>query len=263
MLRRGNVRNKPSSPRLMRGAPEPATGSWAAGARKLPRAVSVMRTSHAEATVGAMKPSARTLLRAIAGMMLLAACQQPATSSTELPSVAASMAPESMAESMTESMAESMSVAPTESPVGALDSHPLHGIPLLDVRSQAEVTLGRLAASKPVIVETMAIWCTSCRAQMHQVVAAHELADFHSLSIDVEAYEAPVDLAAYAEREGFDWPFVKADAELATLLRAEFGTAVLNPPSMPKILLRPDGSVELVGLGEELSAAEIAVLING
>lgn len=194
---------------------------------------------------------------AIAAVMVMAGCQPPASSPAATPSMAESMAPESMAQSM------SMSVAPSASPLGVLDSHALHGIVLVDVRSQAQLTLGELAASKPVIVETMAIWCTNCRAQMHQVVAAHELADFHSVSIDVEAYEVPADLAAYAEREGFDWPFVKADAELATVLRDEFGTAVLNPPSMPKVLLRPDGSVELVGLGEELSAAEIAALVDG
>lgn len=194
---------------------------------------------------------------AIAAVMVMAGCQPPASSPAATPSMAESMAPESMAQSM------SMSVAPSASPLGVLDSHALHGIVLVDVRSQAQLTLGELAASKPVIVETMAIWCTNCRAQMHQVVAAHELADFHSVSIDVEAYEVPADLAAYAEREGFDWPFVKADAELATVLRDEFGTAVLNPPSMPKVLLRPDGSVELVGIGEELSAAEIAALVDG
>lgn len=199
-----------------------------------------------------MKP---VVVWAIAAVMVMAGCRQPATSPTATPSMADSLTPESMA--------ESMSAAPSASALGALASHPLHRIVLLDVRSQAELTLGELAASKPVIVETMAIWCTNCRAQMHQVVAAHELADFHSLSIDVEAYEVPADLAAYAEREGFDWPFVKADAELATLLRDEFGTAVLNPPSMPKVLLRPDGSVELVGIGEELSAAEIAALVDG
>ena len=199
---------------------------------------------------------------AIVAITVLAGCQSPAAAPSATPSGAESMAASSMAPQSMSMAPESATAAPSESPLGALDSHPLHGIVMVDVRGQAELTLGELAADKPVIVETMAIWCTNCRAQMHQVVAAHELADFHSLSIDVEAYEAPADLAAYAEQEGFDWPFVKADAELATLLRAEFGTAVLNPPSMPKILLRPDGSVELVGLGEELSAAEIAALVD-
>ena len=79
--------------------------------------------------------------------------------------------------------------------------------------------LERFPGLKVVFVEPMAIWCTNCRQQMHQVTAAHELADFHSVSIDVEPTEIAEDLVAYAAREGFDWPFVLADAELATALR--------------------------------------------
>ena len=134
---------------------------------------------------------------------------------------------------------------------------------LRDVRTGEAFTLGELAADGPVIVETMAIWCTNCRTQMHQVTAAHELADFHSVSIDVEPTEIAEDLVAYAAREGYDWPFVLADAQLATALRDRFGTEVLFPPGMPKLLVRTDGSVELLPLGELLSADEIAALVTG
>lgn len=71
------------------------------------------------------------------------------------------------------------------------------------------------------------------------------------------------DLAAYAEREGFDWPFVLADATLATELRERFGTGVMVPPGMPKLLIDPDGTIELLPLGELLSADEIAALVEG
>lgn len=140
---------------------------------------------------------------------------------------------------------------------------PLLAMELLDVRSGETFTLGELAADGPVIVETMAIWCTNCRQQMHEVTAAHALADFHSVSIDVEPTEIAEDLVAYADREGFDWPFVLADAELATALRERFGTEVLFPPGMPKLLVRTDGSVELLPLGDLLSADEIAALVTG
>lgn len=134
---------------------------------------------------------------------------------------------------------------------------------LRDVRTGAEFTIGELAATRPVLLETMAIWCTNCRGQQHQVVEAHGLAEFDSISLDVDPNERADDLADYAEREGFDWRFAVADAELAKMLRDRFGTAVLNPPSMPKILFRTDGSVGLIGLGEQLSAADLAAMVAG
>lgn len=140
---------------------------------------------------------------------------------------------------------------------------PLLALELVDVRDGTSFTLGDLVADRPVIVETMAIWCSNCRQQQGEVRSAHGLADFQSVSIDVDPTEISDDLTAYAERESFDWPFVLADAELANLLRDRFGTGVLNPPSMPKLLFRPDGTVELLPLGELLAAEEIATLVGG
>jgi hypothetical protein len=144
-----------------------------------------------------------------------------------------------------------------------LTSDPLHAIELVDVASGETFTIGQLAASEPVLLETMAIWCTNCRAQMHNVVAAHNQAEFHSISLDVDPSEQPEDLAVYAEREGFDWRFAMADGELLATLRDRFGTAVAVPPSMPKVLFRTDGSIELIGLGELYTAQQIADAING
>jgi len=154
------------------------------------------------------------------------------------------------------------SAALTSSPLPSGDD-PLRSVVLRDVRTGAEFTIGELAASRPVLLETMAIWCTNCRGQQHQVVDAHFLADFESVSLDVDPNERPDDLADYAEGEGFDWRFAVADAELARMLRDRFGTAVLNPPSMPKILFRTDGTVELFGLGQQLSAADLAAMVAG
>lgn len=139
----------------------------------------------------------------------------------------------------------------------------LNSIVLRDVRSGEELTLGQLAAERPLLLEPMAIWCTNCRAQQRQVVGAHALAEFTSISLDVDPNERAEDLAAYADLEGFDWHFAVASAEVVQLLRERFGTAVLNPPSMPKVLFRTDGTVELIGLGSQLSAAEVAATVGG
>ena len=131
----------------------------------------------------------------------------------------------------------------TASEPAGLTSDALHTVVLRDVRNQTEFTLGQLAAEKPVLLEMMAIWCTNCRAQMHRVVEAHTVTDFHSVGIDVDASELPADLMDYVEEEGFDWPFATANAELAGMLRDRFGNLVLNPPSTPMAILFPDGSI--------------------
>jgi thiol-disulfide isomerase/thioredoxin len=166
------------------------------------------------------------------------------------------------------SASDEPTAAPTDDPGPSETGQPAFDDPLLDleltdVRDGTTFTLGELAADGPVIVETMAIWCTNCRSQMREVTAAHDMAEFHSVSVDVEPTEIADDLAAYSEREGFEWPFVMADASLATQLRERFGNAVLLPPGMPKLLIRTDGSVELLPLGQLLSAQQIADLVEG
>lgn len=206
---------------------------------------------------------------ALATISLLAACAAPSSDGSATTSdQPASERPPSSATASEAAPAASASPSasdapddPTSTPIAFDDA--LLAIELRDVRSGETFTLAELAADAPVIVETMAIWCSNCKQQMQEITAAHELADFHSVSIDVDPTEFAEDLVAYADREGFDWPFVLADAQLATMLRDRFGTAVLQPPGMPKLLIRTDGSVELLPLGDLLSADEVAALVTG
>lgn len=198
----------------------------------------------------------------LSALLLLAGCEASTRASVSATPASATTTPSASAPAATATQRPEGSSPPAPSAPAPLTSDPLHAVTVVDVRTGASLTIGALAAERPLLVETMAIWCTNCRSQMHEVVAAHELADFASLSIDVEPYEEPADLTAYADAEGFDWPFAKADAQLATALRERFGTAVLNPPGMPKILFRPDGSVELLPLNDELSAEELAALLG-
>ena len=148
----------------------------------------------------------RHTLRAAATLVVIAlltvACSAPASTAAPSTSQAASEVPVSEAPMVSHD--EMMSPEESAGPA-VLDSDPLHAITLRDVRSGEEFTIGALAATEPVLLETMAIWCTNCRAQQHNVVDAHELADFHSISLDVDPSELPNDLASYADREGFDW----------------------------------------------------------
>lgn len=182
--------------------------------------------------------------------MLLAAVVLAACSPSASPAPIPSVTPASI-------QSPGPSIAPTDGSGLPLESDPLHTVELFDVNSETPFTLGALAAERPVLLEMMAIWCTNCRAQQHEVVAAHGLAEFHSVSIDVDPNERPGDLAAYSADMGFDWRFAMANQTLAAALRDRFGPAVLNPPSTPMILLFPDGSVRALEF-RAYSAAELA-----
>jgi thiol-disulfide isomerase/thioredoxin len=127
---------------------------------------------------------------------------------------------------------------------------------LVDVRSGETFTLADLSTDKTVLLETMAIWCTTCLSQQREVVQAHDMADFHSVGIDVDPNERAPDLADYAAREGFDWRFVLADRELVGLLTERFGFEVTNPPSTPTFVVS-DGSIRALPFGRVRSADEL------
>ena len=141
------------------------------------------------------------------------------------------------------------------------DAGPLLAYELTDVRNGETFTLAELSAAQPVVLETMAIWCTTCLSQQREVVQAHELAEFHSVGIDVDPNEDAADLAEYAERQGFDWRFVKADAELVKLLTDRYGFGVTNPPSTPTFVVA-DGQVRALEFGRVRTAEELVAEIG-
>jgi hypothetical protein len=198
-------------------------------------------------------------LLAIACMVLVTACSAP-PASTPMPT------PEPMSEAP--SAGATSDAGPTDAPTSEATSSPspevseapadaLLAIELTDVRSGDTFTLATLAADHgPVLLEPMAVWCSSCRAQQREVMRAHELGSFTSVSLDVELTEDPEDLAAYAEREGFDWRFAMADAALYRLLQERFTPAATNPPSTPLIIIEGDGTVRFLEPGVGIRSAE-------
>jgi hypothetical protein len=147
----------------------------------------------------------------------------------------------------------SAAVMPSEDTVPA---DPLLDVALTDVRSGTSFTLAELAQEGPVLLEPMAVWCSNCRAQQHEVKRAHEIGSFVSVSLDVDLSETPEDLAAYAGREGFDWRFAMADASLYRLLQERFGVAATNPPSTPLIVIETDGTIRPLEFGTGTRSAE-------
>ncbi len=132
---------------------------------------------------------------------------------------------------------------------------------LRDVNTGEAFTIDALRG-KLVAIEPMAIWCSNCRIQQREVAAALAATPSDGVvyvSVDVDPNEQPDALAAYADKEGFDWTFVVASREVARSLAAAFGDQVLSPPSTPMILVGPDGAVIDVHFGIR-SASELTAL---
>jgi hypothetical protein len=193
----------------------------------------------------------------VLALVLLAACGTPVGDSpNDEPTMRPASAP-ATAESPTGGPVASATAA-ASMPTPSTEPDPLLDRALTDVRTGETFTLAKLAAADgPVLLEPMAIWCTNCRAQQHEVVAAHEIGTFTSVSLDVDLSEAPADLADYAEREGFDWRFAMADADLYRLLQERFGLAATNPPSTPLIVVERDGSIRPLAFGQGTRSAEV------
>lgn len=191
---------------------------------------------------------------AVATAALVVACSatSPAISAAPASPSAASI---SSRPAETGPSASATEAAPSQSAEAPTDD--LLAVTLTDVRTGATFTLAELAAADgPVLLEPMAVWCTTCRAQQHEVKRAHDQGAFTSVSLDVDLSESPEELAAYADREGFDWRFAMADAALYRMLQDRFGVAVTNPPLTPLIVIESDGTVRPLEFGRGVRAAE-------
>jgi thiol-disulfide isomerase/thioredoxin len=100
-------------------------------------------------------------------------------------------------------------------------------------------------AGKPVFVEFFATWCSSCLAQLGDTqAAAAELGDeaeFVVLSVETDL--GPADVAAYAERHGFEnLRFAVMTPELLAATVSALGNSVASPPSTPHLVIAADGT---------------------
>ncbi len=117
-------------------------------------------------------------------------------------------------------------------------------------------------AGKVVILETMAIWCSSCLSQQRDVAAALDRLPADRVVyvvLDVDPNEDAASLADYRERHGFPGRYAVASTEVARSLAAEFGDQFLNPPSTPMLVVGTDGSVTRTAFGHK-SPTDIVAL---
>ena len=175
--------------------------------------------------------TARLTALGLAAMTLLAACSGGGAAASPTP-----------ADAPATSDAPAMSDA---LPPGALDGEAWATATLTDVETGETFTIAGLAG-KPVFVETMAIWCSSCRAQQARFTEAFARIPAGSAEyvvLTVEPSETAEDLARYKADRGFTGRYAVAGKELSKALEVAFGSNALNPPSVPLIFIAPSGEV--------------------
>jgi thiol-disulfide isomerase/thioredoxin len=106
---------------------------------------------------------------------------------------------------------------------------------------------------KVVLVETMAMWCTNCMRQQGEVVKLHEQLgkreDFVSVGLDVDPNERPEDLTKYVAKNGFDWYYAIAPAEVAREIAQLYGDQFLNPTATPMLIIDRQGEAHPLPFG--------------
>ncbi len=115
-------------------------------------------------------------------------------------------------------------------------------IPLTDVRSGESFTLGQFEG--PVLVETFAVWCSTCLRQQRELQDFHaDYPDVVSVTVNTDPNEDAATVRRHLDEHGFDWRYAVAPTEMIRALRDRFGSSILIPPRAPMVLVCPDGSV--------------------
>jgi thiol-disulfide isomerase/thioredoxin len=104
---------------------------------------------------------------------------------------------------------------------------------------------------KPILVESFAVWCPTCTRQQKEIKELHEEVgdDVISISLDTDPNEDESKVRSHAQSNGFDWRYVISPVEVTRALIDEFGSSIVNAPSVPMILICEDLSFRKLGNG--------------
>lgn len=125
-------------------------------------------------------------------------------------------------------------------------------VPMVDVRTGQTFTIND-HQGKVVLVETLAMWCSSCLKQQIEVKELHEQLSgedrFVSIGLDIDINEEAQALKTYTENNQFDWIYAIAPVEVAREISELYGAQFLNPPSTPILVIDMAGEVHVTNFG--------------
>jgi len=104
---------------------------------------------------------------------------------------------------------------------------------------------------KPVLVESFAVWCSTCLEQQRKIkeLKAKDGDTIVHVSLDTDPNEAASKIKAHIETHGFDWYFAVAPIEMTQALIDQFSLDIVNAPAVPVLLVCEDQSVRLLRKG--------------
>ncbi len=126
------------------------------------------------------------------------------------------------------------------------------GTPLTDVRTGQNFTINDFKG-KVVLLETLAMWCPSCKKQQEQVKALLGASgmnkDLVTIGLDIDPNENAADLKTYTDNNGFNWIYAVAPAEVTREIGNLYGAQFLNPPSTPILIIDRKGEAHPMPFG--------------
>ena len=154
--------------------------------------------------------------------------------------------------------------SPGTPPVANAASSAWYSVSLSDASTGQAFTIQSLQG-KVVLVEMMAMWCSSCFRQQGQVKALHELLgepdDFVSISLDIDPNEDSASLKGYVESNGFNWLYAVSPADVSREIASLYGDQFLNPSSTPMLVIDRHGVAHPLPFGVK-SADELLQAIQ-
>jgi len=130
-------------------------------------------------------------------------------------------------------------------------------VELTDVLTGETFTISDLKG-KPVLLESFAVWCPTCRKQQDKIKELHEEVgnSVVSISLDTDPNEDESKVIGHANKHEFDWYFVVSPPSLTTALIDEYTISIVNAPGAPVLLICEDQTTRFLKRGVK-SAEEL------
>ena len=105
--------------------------------------------------------------------------------------------------------------------------------------------------TKPILLESFAVWCPTCTKQQKITKVFHEEVgdSVVSISIDTDPNEDENRVKEHIERNGFNWYYAVAPVEMTRSLIDQFGIGIVNAPAVPMILICGNNDVKKLSSG--------------